>query len=463
MPEGWVPTNQFAEPVDVPRKGRKRKNKGNATGSFQDYVDLLVEQARTFALETDVVADGYNFTDKNNMLIEELAKEQMDDIKSSFCNIEHLKSRLRRAVRENIKDLTPTQQEVALYTVETMCPRMTKEEKELAKDSREKQIESRIKDPVIMTELQVRNVIGGIFYNAKDGLRPPALARPMEFAKAFVWLQLTSGCRKIELLDSRVASFDLSTVDDFLDRDVAIATNRTAHYIIQVGTSKQKRNGRARGSVTQERFLKFLPNGIQPVVWLHVLRAFRFQVGDVSALTSIQLGSKYARRLEAETKRSFFWLSPTHGTSKIPHKIGTHFSRAVYAQLCALGEARLPRQTESVAAIVQSALCHSGRNNSKFYESVRVIADDNKDDQDRIKELLDVQKECSRTDIVKIDGRIFTKFKKQWRTEKMKRVDVERGEEILVQAGVAPTTAHLKKLGLCSTTITRFHDKSLLL
>ncbi len=454
VPIGWIPTNQFPEPVDVPRKGRKRKTRGNATGTFEEYLDLFVFHVREFAME-ELRASGRMSKERASYYRREFGI-QMDDVRSSYCNIEHLKSRIRKAVEDNTKDIPRERQVYVTWALNVICPPMTMAEKDAAVQARARNITSRIKEPVIVTELQVCRAIGSLD-NFDSG-------RPMEFAKAFVWLQLTSGCRKIELLDSRVASFRESKVEDFEDPKLALEEKRPSCYILQIGTAKQKRNARRS---PQEHFLKFLPAGIHPAVWLGVLRAFRFQVGDTSAMSSVELGARYARRFEAETRRAFYWVDATHGESKQPHKIGTHFNRAVYAQLCALGESRLPGQTESVASIVKSALCHTGRENSRFYESVRVIADDNKDDAKRIAKVLkdqqgsDKQRIKDSDGMVSIDGQTFVKFRKQWRTERMKRIDVQRAEQMLIDANVKPTFANIKSLGLCSTTITRFHDKSL--
>lgn len=447
---GWVPTNRFSSKKVGSRRGRPAKKVKGVHLTLQQYIDLFMDMC------TDMMTKRGTLEVRNNFIA--LAGPLVEEVQKIFSNEEHVKSVIRSAMA-NITQKTHKETARLTWALnKVICKPMTKKDVELAIVQREQNVLSRIKDPVVLTENQVRGVVEDLRKERQKSL-------PMDFIKAFVWLQLMSGCRKIELLDSRVSSFRLAVTGDFHEADIVAYAHKPEHYILQIGASKMK-GYRDLGVAVNvvESHLKFMPFGQSPSEWLQILRALRFQIGNLDGVSTIQLGAKFARRLQTQTKLSFHWLSTVYAGGK-HHKMGTHFNRAVYANLCALQEKRLPGQTDSVAAVMTAALAHTGRHNSKFYEAVSVIPDDNKDDSKRVGRLLEEQEQKRRDPASKvtvvIEETTFEKFRKQWRTERMKRMDVERGESMLIDAGVPPTFANLKKLGLCSTTITRFHDKSL--
>lgn len=323
--------------------------------------------------------------------------------------------------------------------------RMTREQIEDARNFRKMMLRDRSAEPIVLTTQQVFGVIAETKKNDY-----------MTFEDAFVYLQLTSGCRKVEILDERVSKFELAVPSTCANHE---------RYVVQVGVAKQKRTKK---SIVPQKWAKFILSGT-PDEWLATLRSFRIQVGDLEQYSRVEVGAKFSKRLLTATKRFFYWVRPRYTLRDADgkeagmqsHCIGTHFNRAVYGQMCGIFEHALPGNTFSQAKIIQDALTHTQRDSSEYYEAVVLTQEENLADSKRVARLQTEQENESSRVYTDIEGVRLRKFARCWRTEKQKRQLVQDGEELLVENGLKGSFANLLKLGIGSTTISRFHDKEL--
>jgi len=390
------------------------------------------------------------------------------DILATYKNPEHCKTRIRMCIKAAIQGrggpnathrITNHLELLAKVFIRWVCPVMTAEEKTRAIAKQAASVAARSAMPISLTESQVVGVV--------RELENRESFDAMSFEKAFVWLQLTSGCRKIELLDSRVSTF--TSIPGLLENGA-----RITDVLVQNGISKQRQYDPEEDEDGKEdaawgtNFEKYLTCGVHVDDWLRTLRDMRLQIGDVAHLTRAQIGAMFGRRLENATKDAFYWCTAepyiTPESTPKEHRIGTHFSRAVYAHMCGLQEPRVPGEVSTVAAIVSHALTHKQRDNSRFYEAVRVIDDVSKPPTAEAKALIAKQLLFREKGVlVEVGGVMVPRHKKRWRTERMKKLQVSQAEELLVRVGVSPTVANLKKMGISSDTLYRFHNKELTL
>lgn len=446
------PKGQGLQPDKPGRRatGRPLAN-GDAPGQTADSMinkcmDQIHSRMERFREDSEAKGD-YWARDEFGEFVHELVRTTIDALTARYSTAKPATD-LKKALVGLVESVGRTTPEFsALATVidiamPDMFPKMDFVSKAVAVSKQRELTASKRDSPIVLTLSQLRDVV--------SRLESKTTLDSVSFEYSFVFLQLTSGCRKIELLDCRVSSFEIS--DD--------------NFVLQKGVSKRRPGATAPMEQPGDGHHKFIPF-TTPTEWMAILKSFRIQVGEIGHLNRAQLGAMYARRLEIATQRIFYWLEGVtfqdpDGVTRT-HTIGTHFNRCVYARACAILQPRLPGSTATEARIVQNALCHMFYGTQAFYERVVLLDDALPYNGDLVAAAIARQANFEEDRWVKVGGLLFQKARKTRRTAKMKRQHVAECEALLLLNNIKPTFSNLRKLGIGSTSISHFHDKTLCL